>query len=91
MCGIDLDGDHVVDVRYRFDEAASMLNLDRYESGSWIPYVLCENVSAMTFNRAAVPSDPLRIRNVRVSMTVTDDNRQLPQTLVTASVVRRNL
>lgn len=76
---------------YRFDSAGSKLYLDRYESGTWVPYVLCENVTAMTFNRAAVPSQSNLIRNVRISMTVTNNQGQMPQTLVTAAVVRRNL
>lgn len=74
---------------YRFDSAADILYLDDNDTGG--SYVLCENVSAMTFNRATVPGEPTLIRNVRISMTVTDDKGQLPQTLVTASVVRRNL
>ena len=51
--------------------------------------VMCDNVTAITFDRATVPDDPSAIRSVRISMTVSADD--LSQTLVAAAVVRRNL
>ena len=89
QCGIYLDEDSYIDICYRFDSGDNILYLDEIDSGN--SYVLCRNVTAMTFDRAAVPGNPNSIRNVRISMTVTDDQGKLPQTLVTAAVVRRNL
>lgn len=76
-------------VTYRFDAATSTLFLDNNTTAQ--SYVLCRNVTAMTFNRATVPGDAGTIRNVRIAMTVTDEDGQQPQTLVAAAVLRRNL
>jgi hypothetical protein len=51
--------------------------------------VMCDNVTAITFERTTVPDDPSAVRNVLISMTVSVDN--LSQTLATAAVIRRNL
>ncbi|NLH16787.1 MAG: prepilin-type N-terminal cleavage/methylation domain-containing protein [Phycisphaerae bacterium] len=48
-------------------------------------YVLCPNVSAMSFVRAVNGSN---VRNVQISMTVTNDDGTGSQTLNTAAVVR---
>ena len=52
-------------------------------------FVLCENVSGMTFDRALVPDDAEKIRNVQISMTVTAGSNS--QTISTAAVLRKNL
>ena len=87
QCSMQTSGGQ--NLTYRFNSGDNTLYLDDNDGGG--SYVLCRNVSAMTFNRAIVPGNPSLIRNVQISMTVTDDQGQLPQTLVTAAVVRRNL
>ena len=52
-------------------------------------YVLCKNVSEMTFDRATVPDEPGKVRNVQISMTVTEGSNS--QTVSTAAVMRKNL
>jgi hypothetical protein len=74
-------------VTYRYNSGDTTLYLDDNTTSS--SYVLCTNVTAMTFVRVTVPDDPAAIRNVRISMTVSVDS--LSQTLATAAVVRRNL
>jgi hypothetical protein len=78
-------------VTYRFNSGDNTLYLDDNLGGS--SYVLCDNVTAITFERTPVPvtppAIPSAIRNVRISMTVSVDN--LSQTLATAAVLRRNL
>jgi len=74
-------------ITYRFDSGDSTLYLDDNLTSSI--YVMCENVTAMTFKRAYVPDDPSAVRSVRIFITVAADD--LSQTLATAAVVRRNL
>jgi len=52
-------------------------------------HVLCNDVTSITFTRAAVPGDPGKIRNVQISMTVTAGSN--PQTISTAAVLKKNL
>ena len=75
------------DITYKYDSSNNTLYLR--ENGTGTDYVLCENVTAITFNRAYVPADPSAVRNVRISMTVTIDDVSL--TVATAAVIRRNL
>jgi hypothetical protein len=75
------------DITYRYDSAADTLYLDDNIGGS--NYVLCTNVTAITFDRATVPDDPTAVRNVQISITVSVND--LSQTLATAAVVRKNL
>ena len=74
-------------ITYRFDNTDDTLYYDTTSSS----YVLCKNVTDMTFNRATVPSDPNAIRNVRIILTVTDDLGEVTQTLAAGTVVRKNL
>jgi len=75
------------DITYRYDSGDNTLYLDDNLASS--SYVMCENVTAMTFERAYVPDDPSAVRSVCISITVAADG--LSQTLATAAVVRRNL
>lgn len=75
------------DITYRYDSGNSTLYLVENLTGT--EYVLCENVAAITFDRASVPGDPSAIRNVQISITVTIND--ISQTLATAAVVRRSL
>ena len=51
-------------------------------------YVLCKNVREMTFVRAVAG---INIRNVQISIAVSNDDQSLTQKLSTAAVVRKNL
>lgn len=70
---------------YHYDSAEQKLYLQTDSGG---PYLLCENVTEMTFHRA---DDGNKIRNIRIKMTLTGDQGDLPQTLAAAAVIRRNL
>jgi prepilin-type N-terminal cleavage/methylation domain-containing protein len=81
-------------VCYWFDQNNGVLRLDadgNVASHSTSDPALCKNVTSVTFNRASVPSDSSKIRNVRIVLTMTDDKGRNPQTLAAAAVVRRNL
>lgn len=82
---------------YRFDQANKTLWLDKGTDS----FVLCKNVTAMTFNgtecqvtridnngTARIVTDT---RNVRIVLTLTDDAGSVTQTLPAAAVIRRNL
>jgi len=76
------------DITYRFSSTDGTLYLDDNAAGT--SYVLCRNVSAMTFTRTTVPgSNPVKIKNVRISMTVTVGG--VSQTVASAAVIRRNM
>ena len=75
------------DITYRYNSGNNTLYLDDNIASS--SYVICENVTAITFERTTVPDEPSSIRSVRISITVAADG--LSQTLATAAVVRRNL
>ncbi|MBL7214142.1 MAG: prepilin-type N-terminal cleavage/methylation domain-containing protein [Phycisphaerae bacterium] len=77
------------DITYRFNSVDNTLYYDNNATGA--NYVLCNNVTAMTFNRSTVPDDSSAIRSVRIVMTLTDDLGEVNQTLATGSVVRKNL
>ncbi len=74
-------------ITYRYDSGNNTLYLD--DNIASASYVMCDNVTAITFNRATVPDDPSAIRSVRISITVSVED--LSQTLATGAVVRRNL
>ena len=75
------------DITYRFNPADSTLYLDINNGVSVDSYVLCRNVTAMTFTRTPAAGDPAR--NVRISMTVTVGG--VSQTVASAAVIRRNM
>ncbi len=77
------------DITYQFNSASNILYLVVNSGANAGSYVLCRNVSAMTFNRTTVPGDPTKIRNVRISMTVTVAGAS--QTVASAAVIRRNM
>lgn len=92
-CDIDKTGDGEADITYRYDAEEEILYLDDYSSGTEKSYVLCEHVTEMQFVGAAMPGRPNQVRNVRITMTVTDkdEGANLSRTLAAAAVVRRNL
>jgi len=75
------------DITYRWNSADNTLYLDINTVGNEGSYVLCRNVTAMTFTRTPPTGDP--VRNVRISITVTVDGQS--QTVASAAVIRRNM
>jgi prepilin-type N-terminal cleavage/methylation domain-containing protein len=75
------------DITYRFNSADNTLYMDINSGPSAGSYVLCRNVTAMTFTRAPATGDP--VRNVRISITVTVAGTS--QTVASAAVIRRNM
>ncbi len=74
------------DITYRYDNSDNKLYVD-FNSNS---YVLCDNVTAMTFTKDTATEDSVTyVKSVQVSMTVTSG--ELEKTLAAAAVVRRNL
>jgi len=98
--GNDTDGDGVYDkdVTYRFDSDANILYYDDNLAGQ--SYVLCRNVTAVTFDRTEHQIDRdngaggmetvTAVRDVRIVLTVTDDSGDVSHTLAAATQVRRN-
>ncbi len=75
------------DITYRFNSTDNTLFLDINIGANAGSYVLCRNVTAMTFTRTPATGDP--VRNVRISITVTVGG--VPQTVASAAVIRRNM
>ena len=77
-------------ITYQFNSTDNKLYLVTNDDTTDADYVLCENVTAMTFDRSTVPdSNPVEVRNVQISMTVTVDD--VSQNVATAAVIRKNL
>lgn len=85
-------------ITYRYDSSDSKLYLITNDDLSDSDYVLCDNVIAMTFNKATVtetadvngvPTPVTKVRSVQTSMTVQSGDVQ--RKLSAAAVVRRNL
>jgi prepilin-type N-terminal cleavage/methylation domain-containing protein len=81
------DGDNIT---YRFNNVDNKLYLITNDDLSDPDYVLCDNVTAMTFTKETVIEDGLEIvRSVQVSITVSRGN--VERKISAAAVVRRNL
>ena len=78
------------DITYRYDSGDSKLYLVTNDDPSDQDYVLCDNVTAMTFAKDAVVEDEqIKVKKVQISMTVASGDLQ--RTVSTAAVIRRNL
>ena len=88
------------DITYRFDNTTNQLFYDDNTAGN--SYLLCDNVVSASFNRATHEIDRdidgdgtiesiTAVRDVRIVLTLTDDNGKVEQTLATATLVRKNL
>lgn len=86
------------DITYRYNDTDDKLYLITNDDLSDSDYVLCDNVTAMTFTRDTVtqvedvngvPTVITKVKSVQTSMTVQSGNVQ--QTVSAAAVVRRNL
>ena len=77
------------DITYLYNSGDSTLYLVTNDDDTDADYVLCSGVTAVTFDRATVPDDAGKVRNVQISMTVTAGANS--QTISTAAVLRKNL
>lgn len=86
LCSIDYDGNvgNGAEATYNFDSANKVLNLTLANVTNAGTYVLCEDVSAMTFTKTPATGNA---KNVRITMTVTVGDES--QTVSTAAVIRR--
>ena len=76
------------DITYRFNNADNKLYLTDNLSGG--NYVLCDNVTALTFKKNTATQGAMTyVKSVQISMTVVSNNIQ--RTVSAASVIRRNL
>ncbi len=76
------------DVTYQYNNGDNKLYLIDNLSGS--SYVLCDNVTAMSFAKDTVISESIeKVRSVQVSITVARGNAQ--RKISAAAVIRRNL
>jgi len=75
-------------ITYRYNSADKKLYLITNSDAQ--EYVLCDNVTAMTFNKTWVIEDTLiKVKSVQISMTVISGNIQ--KTISAAAAIRRNL
>jgi Tfp pilus assembly protein PilW len=79
------------DITYRYNSTDNKLYLVTNDDTSDIDYVLCDNVTAMTFTRNTDVDDEGNafVKSVQISMTV--ESGRISKTLCAAAVVRRNL
>ena len=74
------------DITYRYNNGDNKLYLDSNSNS----YVLCDNVTAMTFTKdTAVEDTTIYVKSVQISMTVESGNIQ--RTASAAAVIRKNL
>lgn len=77
------------DITYRYNSGDNKLYLITNDDLSDSDYVLCDNVTAMTFQNNTVTEGITYVKSVQISMTVISGNAQ--RTVSAAAVVRRNL
>jgi prepilin-type N-terminal cleavage/methylation domain-containing protein len=84
---ITADGD---DITYRYNSADNKLYLITNDDLTDPDYVLCDNVTALTFTRQTfVDMSQTKVRSVQISITVARGNAQ--KKISAAAVIRRNL
>lgn len=76
-------------ITYKYNTNDNTLELVTNDDLGDADYILCRNVTAISFDRAAVPGNPAAIRNVQISITVSIGNTT--KTICTAAVIRKNL
>jgi len=78
------------DITYRYDNEDKKLYLITNDDLTDPDYVLCDNVTAMTFEKVTLLEDsPVKVRSFNVSMTVKRGGAK--KTFSAAAVIRRNL
>ncbi len=84
---ITVEGD---DITYRYSIADNRLYLITNDDLTDSDYVLCDNVTAMTFTKnTAIRDTVVYVKSVQISITVQSGGLQ--KTLVAAAVIRKNL
>jgi len=84
---ITADGD---DITYRYSSNDNTLYLITNDDPSDSDYVLCDNVTAMTFTKnTGIREMVVYVKSVQISITVQSGGLQ--KTLVAAAVIRKNL
>jgi len=84
---ITVEGD---DITYRYSSADNRLYLITNDDLTDSDYVLCDNVTAMTFTKnTAIRDTVVYVKSVQISITVQSGGLQ--KTLVAAAVIRKNL
>ncbi len=75
------------DITYRYDNSSNKLYLDENSNS----YVLCDNVTDMTFikNTAVDEHSVTYVKSVQISMTV--ESGDIERTVSAAAVIRKNL
>ncbi len=98
----DTTGDGIYDknITYRFDNSTTPGVLYYDDNISVNSYVLCENVTAATFDRtehtierdngAGFTEPIIAVRDVRIVLTITDETGDVSKTLAAATLVRKN-
>jgi len=78
------------DITYRYNNADNKLYLITNDDSTDPDYVLCDNVTAMTFTKDTVIIESIeKVRSVQVSITVARGN--VERKISAAAVIRRNL
>jgi len=78
------------DITYRFNNTDNKLYLITNDDSSDGDYVLCDNVTAMTFTKdTATKESVIYVKSVEISITVTSGDIQ--RTVSAAAVIRKNL
>ena len=77
------------DITYSYSADDQILYLVTNDDSTDADYVLCKNVTDLTFTRTTVPDDSSSIREVKISITVSSG--ACTETVSSAAVVRRNL
>ena len=78
------------DITYQYNSADNKAYLVTNDDLSDSDYVLCDNVAAMSFQKATVTVDSVTyVKSVQISMTVGDGSGQ--RTVSAAAVIRKNL
>ena len=77
------------DITYLYNDAEEILYLVTNDDVSDADYVLCENVTDITFTRTTYASDPGIVKDVMISITTKVND--VSQTLSSAVVLRKNL
>lgn len=87
-CSLITAGDD--DITYRYNNGDNKLYLITNDDLFDSDYVLCENVTAMTFEKDTAAEEAIvYVKSVQISMTVVSGD--IVQTVSSAAVVRRNL
>lgn len=94
------DGTYDKNVTYRFDNSTTPGVLYYDDNISVNSYVLCENVTAATFDRTEHQIDRdngaggvdtiWAVRDVRIVLTITDDTGDISKKLAAATLIRKN-